>query len=113
MLCIALLGFVMLEGASPAHAVTADNSCAIVTTQSNGTAAGAEASNESERSSPATPGQSAHHCCAAHCSSIAPLVAEHSFVRTAVAAPVSRTSGLVPASASDSLERPPKARAIV
>lgn len=108
MLCIALLAFVMIEGASPAHAAV-DNARAGVAYFQDAAVEGAGGSEQT----PTSPARPQHHCCVAHCNGITPAVAcgvitAQSTVR--VDAP--RNTHGAPVGAPNGLERPPKATAI-
>ncbi len=115
MLCIALLGFVMLEESSPAHAA-ADNAQAgvvYILAEAEAEAAAAQSAGGSEQA-PANPAQPQHHCCAAHCNGMTPAVAGSTIAAQAmvrVAAP--RNTHGAAMGAPNGLERPPKATAIV
>ena len=112
MLCIALIGFVMLEESSPAHAA-ADNAEAGIVLALAGLEAGAvEAAGDSEQT-PGTP-QPQHHCCAAHCGGMTAAVGGATLmVQASVRTPTPRDVHGTPDSAPEGLERPPKATAIV
>jgi len=113
MLCIALLGFIMLEEASPAHAAADNARAGIVYVLAESEAASLETAGGSEQT-PANPAQPQHHCCAAHCNGMTPALSGAivtAQVMLRVNAP--RTVHGAPVSAPDGLERPPKAIAIV
>lgn len=113
MLCIALLAFVMIEEASPAHAA-ADNARAGVTyLLADAQAAAVETAGGGEQT-PANPAQPQHHCCAAHCNGMTPALtgsAVTAQVMLRVSAP--RNANGAPVSAPSGLDRPPKTTAIV
>ena len=115
MLCIALLGFVMLEEASPAHAA-ADNAQAgvvYILAEAEAEVAAAQSAGGSEQI-PANPAQPQHHCCAAHCGGMTPALAGSTItaqVMLRVSAP--RNTHAAPTGAPEGLDRPPKATAIV
>ena len=113
MLCIALLGFIMLEEATPAHAAADNAQAGIVYLLADAEDASVETAGGSEQT-PANPAQPQHHCCAAHCNGMTPalsggVVTEQVMLR--VVAP--RNTHGAPVNAPNGLERPPKATAIV
>jgi hypothetical protein len=115
MLCIALLGFIILEEASPAHAAadTARAGVVYVLAEAETETAAAQSANGGEQT-PANPAQPQHHCCAAHCNGMTPAVAGGAITAQAmlrVSAP--RNTHGAPMGAPNGLERPPKATAIV
>lgn len=117
MLCIALLGFIMLEEASPAHAA-ADNAQAgivyvLAEAEAEAETAAAQVAGGSEQA-PASPSQPQHHCCAAHCNGMTAALTGSvvtAQVMLRVAAP--RNTHGAPVNAPNGLDRPPKATAIV
>ncbi len=114
MLCIALLGFIMFEEASPAHAAADNAQAGIVYVMADAQDASAvETAGDSEQT-PANPAQPQHHCCAAHCNGMTPALTGDvvtAQVMLRVAAP--RNTHGAPINAPNGLERPPKATAIV
>lgn len=122
--CAALLAFVLIEQASPAHtlaeagtisysaaATITDDGVSLSTVGDDGQSA--IASDMGDAGKPLPPVGPAHHCCAAHTGSPAPAAqggvvlagsVEVSFIRDAQRAPQSAPSGL---------DRPPKASAII
>lgn len=113
MLCIALLGFIMLEEATPAHAAADNAQAGIVYLLADAEDASVETAGGSEQT-PANPAQPQHHCCAAHCNGMTPALSSGvvtAQVMLRVGAP--RTTHGAPAGAPNGLERPPKATAIV
>ncbi|MBN8607594.1 MAG: hypothetical protein KF779_18060 [Hyphomonadaceae bacterium] len=113
MLCIALLGFIMLEEASPAHAAADNAQAGITFLLADAEGAAVESAGGGEQT-PASPAQPQHHCCAAHCNGMTPALASSvvtAQVMLRVAAP--RSTHGAPTGAPNGLERPPKATAIV
>ena len=113
MFCIALLGFVMLEEASPAHAAADNAQAGMVYVLADADAAAVQSADGSEQS-PANPAQPEHHCCAAHCGGMTPAVASNTVTAQVMlrVSPPQNTHG-APTGAPDGLDRPPKATAIV
>ncbi|WP_135209744.1 hypothetical protein [Vitreimonas flagellata] len=112
MLCIALLAFVMFEEASPAHAA-ADLAQAAITFDAVNGADQVQPSSDQDQY-PDGPFQPAHHCCAAHTSSVAPVMHNTAVLAQPslrVRVPLSVEAAL--SHAPEGLERPPKATAIV
>lgn len=113
MLCIALLGFIMLEEASPAHAAADNAQAGIVYLLADAQDGSVEAAGGGEQT-PASPTQPQHHCCAAHCNGMTPALSGSvvtAQVMLRVVAP--RNTQGAPVNAPNGLERPPKAAAIV
>jgi len=113
MLCIALLGFIMLEEASPAHAAADNAQAGIVYLLADAETASVETAGGGEEA-PANPAQPQHHCCAAHCNGMTPALSGSvvtAQVMLRLVAP--RTTHGAPSGAPNGLERPPKATAIV
>lgn len=113
MLCIALLGFIMLEESSPAHAA-ADNAQAGIHYAIAGAEGAAVVTTNGGEQTPGTPAQPQHHCCAAHCGGMTPAVGGATImVQASVRSPTPRDAQGTPDNAPEGLERPPKATAIV
>ena len=119
MLCIALLAFVMIEEASPAHAAADLAQAAITYDVVNGADQIQSSSDTIQPSSdqnqyPDGPFQPAHHCCAAHTGGVTPAVHNAAVLMqpsVRVSVPLSVDAAL--SHAPEGLERPPKATAIV
>lgn len=112
MLCIALLGFVMLEEISPAHAAADNAQAGIAHVLADAQAEIVETGADGEPI-PAGPAQPQHHCCAAHCGGMTPAVSGAAIVaQVTLRTPTPRHTQGAPMSAPDGLDRPPKASAI-
>ncbi|MCR6644487.1 MAG: hypothetical protein NVV62_08190 [Terricaulis sp.] len=105
-LCVALLAFVLIEQASPEHAIAdaAHGGVAAI----GGDSHGASASLQGEAGKPLTPDAPAHHCCVAHTGSPAPAAQGAVIVAGSADVPVMRDAEHAPQSAPSGLDRPPK-----
>lgn len=112
MLCIALLAFVIVEEASPAHAAmdAAEISVALDTTNADGATLTQGSSNLPD--TPVSPDAPAHHCCAAHTANTPLPHAGGLLTQVTLRVHAPRDTQAALSSALDGLERPPKALAI-
>lgn len=113
MLCIALLAFVVIEEASPAHIAMDVAEIEMSIDEGDAELALTENSTDQDQA-PGSPVQPPHHCCAAHTGGIAP--APHAaalLAQVTLTNSVPHETGAALFGATDGLERPPKATAIV
>jgi hypothetical protein len=109
-LCVALIAFVMIEQASPAHAAAMTAEASVSYNIAEAVAAG-DAQNGDHH--PAAPVEAQHHCCCAHTGGLPVLDARAAHPPRAAALQRPTESQMAPNMAPLGLDRPPKPNAIV